>query len=173
MDYTNIEHVHLANEDALTKIKAIVDGQKVCMMYMHLDNFPFKGLPMTVQEVDDNGMVWFYTDISSAKNDIIRADNRVLLSFSNTSDYTFLSLYGHAHISIDREKIKELWSPMANAWFDGKDDPNIGLIGFKVEVGEFQQSKDNKIVALAKLSLSALFNADNSLESTKGTLKVG
>lgn len=173
MDYDNIEHIHLENDEALKKIKSIIDHQKVCMMYIQLNEFPFKGLPMTVQEVDETGVIWFYSPISSTKNDDIRTDNRMLLSLINASDYTFLSLYGRAHISTDRQKIESLWSPMANAWFDGKEDPNIALIGFKIEHGEFQQSRDNKIVALAKLTMSALFNADNRLESTQGTLKVG
>jgi general stress protein 26 len=173
MDYDNIEKIHLANEEALKKIKQIVDDQKVCMMYMNLGSFPFKGLPMTVQEVDEEGVIWFYSPISSSKNDDIRENDQMMLSFIDSNDYNFMSLYGSAFISTDHEKIKSLWSPMANAWFEGKDDPHIALIGFKIEHGEFQQSKDYKIVALAKLTMSAMFNADNQLKSTQGSITVG
>jgi len=173
MHYKNVENIHITNDEALEKIKTITGKHKVCMMYTDLNDFPFTGFPMTVLDVDDDGVIWFYSELTSKKNDDIRSDSRMMLSFMEVGSYKFMSLYGNAFISTDREKIKSLWSPITNAWFDGKDDEHIALIGFKIEHGEFQESKDNSVLVAAKLTMSALLNTDHTPNAVKGTIRVG
>ena len=45
-----------------------------------------------------------------------------------SGDQKYVSLTGRAEVSNDREKIKELWSTPAKAWWDSPDDPSIRVL---------------------------------------------
>ena len=38
---------------------------------------------------------------------------------------------GQSALLEDREKLEELWNPVASSWFEGIDDPDIRLIRFR------------------------------------------
>ena len=69
----------------------------------------------------------------------------------------FLSLYGKADISYDRDNIKELWNPIAKVWMQGGvDDPNLSVIQVIPEDGYYWNNKNGKMVAIAKMAVSLI-----------------
>jgi general stress protein 26 len=78
--------------------------------------------------------LWFLTFRDSPNVHEIAADNRVLVSYANPSEYEYVSLMGNARIIDDKRKIHELWSQDLRVWFpNGPDDPGIALLAIKVE----------------------------------------
>jgi general stress protein 26 len=67
---------------------------------------------MSTSGVDEEGNIWFMSKEGSDKNLDIEHDDQVQLFYSNNGSAEYLSVYGHAEISRDREKIEELWSPL-------------------------------------------------------------
>jgi general stress protein 26 len=107
-------------------------------------------------EVGQDGNIWFLSNAKSNKNFEIRQDEHVQLFFSKMSDNQYLSVYGTAHIYTDRGSIEEHWVPVAKAWFDGKDDPDVSVIRVEPEYGYYWDTKDGKAVAFLKWAVAAM-----------------
>jgi general stress protein 26 len=152
------EEVHdLDHHESIDKLKEFVKHNSICMFTTHLTDVPLQSRPMSVQEVDDDGNLWFLSGASSNKNWEVEEDSRVQLIFANQKDYEFLSLYGHATIYTDREKIHEMWSPIAKAWFkEGKNDPEATVIKVTPEDAYYWDTKNNKAVSLFKIMASVV-----------------
>ena len=59
----------------------------------------------------------------------------VYLLYSHPGQNTYLHVKGECTVINDKEKIKELWSPVVKAWFPkGVEDPALALL--KVETSE-------------------------------------
>lgn len=147
---------NLTQEQAIDKFKELVDHESTCLFTTRLTHVPLTTRPMHVQEVCDQGNFWFLSPIDSDKNLEVANDPRVQLFISNTSNYEFLSVYGKASISRDREKIDKYWSKFTNAWFDGKDDPRITVIKVTPEEGFYWDTQDGKLVSMVKILASAV-----------------
>ncbi len=64
---------------------------------------------------------------------------------------------GRADVVEDREKAKELWSPLVKAWFpQGPEDPNLALIRVRVESADYWDVKSSKLVQLYGFAKSIL-----------------
>lgn len=113
--------------------------------------------PMTSQQLDDAGQIWFFT---SDKTDFVRhlAEHPIVnVSFSDPDASLYVSIAGHAEVVHDRAKTDELWSPMVAAWFDGgKDDPHLAMIRVKIDSAEYWDTHSSKMTQLYALAKSAL-----------------
>jgi general stress protein 26 len=99
--------------------------------------------PMAIARSDRDGDLWFFTSIESGKVDEILSDPRCAAVMQGMLRY--LSLSGRAEIVRDRKKIDELWQRPYDAWFEGgKDDPNLVLLHFVAEDGEYWDSSGTK-----------------------------
>lgn len=106
---------NLSDKEAVAKLKELAEGVGTCMFCTELGSTPFATRPMGVQEVDENGNLWFISAANSNKNDEIKEDDKVQLIFAQSSNAHFLSVYGTASIYKDKSKIEEVWSPIAKA----------------------------------------------------------
>jgi general stress protein 26 len=167
------DEIHdLSHREAIEKIQLLTKHNKICMFTTHLTEVPFQTRPMSVQEVDDDGNLWFLSGADSRKNWDISEDARVQLVFANQSDYEFLSIFGHAEEFKDRDKIEQIWNPIAKAWFkEGKDDPNITAIRVTPEDAYYWDTKSNKAVALLKI-VTSVFTGKTMDDGEEGTLRV-
>jgi general stress protein 26 len=157
MENTASEIKNLTHQEAIDKFKELIKHESTCLFTTRLTQIPLTTRPMGVQEVCDQGNFWFMSASDSDKNEEIALDSRVQLFFLNTSNYEFLSVYGNATISRDREKIDKYWSEIAKAWFsEGKDDPRITIIKVTPEQGFYWDTKDGKLVSMIKILASAV-----------------
>lgn len=148
----------LNNDNSIEKLKSIVSDIKIAIFCTELSKTPIQSRPMSVREVDDQGNLWFISSTSSNKNFEIEHDNQVQLFFSNVGASQYLSLYGVATIYKDQQKIDDLWTPIAKAWFEeGIDDIHVSVIKVTPSDVYYWDTKDNKIVTLLKLASAAIF----------------
>lgn len=148
---------HLKDKEAIEKMKALVENTKMCLFTTDLMEVPLQTRPMTTQLVDDEGTFWFLSDEHSSKNLEIQEDSRVQLFFANPDKYEFMSVYGYASTSTDRNLIEKLWNPMAKAWFKGgKDDPSLSVISVIPEDAYYWDTKSNKMISLIKIMTSVV-----------------
>ena len=140
-------------KDLREKIKDVRFG-----MFTTLDpDGKLSSRPMTSQQVDDQGQIWFFT---SDVSDFVRhlpEQPRVNVSFSDPEDSLYVSISGNAELTRDHAKIDELWNPLAAAWFDGgKDDPHLALIRVHIDSAEYWDTHSSKMTQLYALAKSAL-----------------
>lgn len=147
------DHKDLRNESAAEKIKNLAEDIKTCMFCTY-KNGKLQSRPMSVQEIDDDGNLWFLSDKNSNKNDEINMNSKVEIFFAQPHD-KFLTLHGNATILYDRRKIKELWNPIIKVWMpEGEDDPNLSIIKVTPEDGYYWNNKNGKMVAIAKMTVA-------------------
>ncbi len=147
----------LSNQEAIGKLKDLVKSAEIGLLTTSLTKIPLSTRPMGAQQVDDEGNIWFFSGKDSHKNEDIEQDNRVQLFFANKGNVEYLSIYGEASEVTDKEKAKELWSPIAKAWFhDGVDDPNLSLLKIKPLDVYYWDTKTNKAVSLIKIAVGAI-----------------
>jgi len=169
---SNLNNQNLSAQAAIDKLKEIVKSESICHFCTQLTVQPISSRPMSTQKVDDEGNIWFMSSIKSGKNSDIDHDNQVQLFYSNTSNYEYLSVYGKATIHTDKEKIYELWTPFAKAWFeDGKDDVDISLIKVTPQSAYYWDTKSSKFISMI-LMLAATFTGNAPNNGVEGTLKV-
>ncbi len=164
---------NLHNAEAAKKLKELSESARICMFCTDLTKLPNNARPMTIQECDESGNLWFLSSAESNKNIEIGEDNRIQLYFMNNGSAEYLSILGKAYIYEDRSTIEEQWSSLANAWFDGKDDPNVTVIRVTPDETYYWDTKAGKFVTMVSFLAAAVTGkeTDNS-DGVEGTLKV-
>jgi general stress protein 26 len=140
--------MHHNRQEGIDKIKELTEGIDFCMLTT-MDGGVLRSRPMSTQQFEFNGDLWFFTSDNTHKVDEIEKDNRVNVAYSKPEDNKYLSLSGKAEVIKDKAKIEELWSPVLKAWFaEGMDDPHLCLLKIPVEQAEYWDAPNSTIVQL-------------------------
>ncbi len=163
---------NLSSQKAIEKIKELAKKESTCIFTTALTELPLAGTPMNTMDVDDDGVLWFFSSKTSTRNRNIEKDNRVQLFFSNSSNYQFLSLFGTAQIVVNPEKAKDLWIPIVKTYFQGGvDDPDLTILKVTPHDAHYWDTKTNKLVALAKM-VTGIFTGKTMDDGVEGELTV-
>lgn len=145
-----------AYRDAEPKEKKIVgeiiEDIGVCMMTTinHLGGLHSR--PMYVQEIDDEGSLWFFTSSDSNLMEEISKIPIVNITFSAFGKDQFLSATALAYEAYDKEKMQELWTPALEVWFkNGIETPDITLLKADLQDIEYWDAPSAKFVKVAGL----------------------
>ena len=167
------EYKDLYSKEAIEKLKEVCEKIRVCMLGTDLHKIPMNTRPMAVQEVDEEGNLWFISSKTSNKNIEIGEFNRVHLIFADAGDSKFISLYGEATVYTDRATIEEKWSPMAKAWFeDGKDNPDVTIIRVTPVNAYYWDTQDGKMISLIKVAAAVVTGKTHLDGSIEGNINV-
>lgn len=144
---------NLQGREAIARIKEMVDKAQSCFFCTAVATGESNASrPMSVQEVDEEGNLWFFSASDSHKNREVAIDPAVKLYFQGSAHSDFLQLDGQATISTDRSKIRELWRPLVKVWFtEGVDDPRITLIKVVPSGGYYWDTKHGSAIAGVKM----------------------
>ena len=133
-------------KESIEKLKSLLEDIDFCMLTT-MDGGQLRSRPMSTQEMNANGELWFFTSDETHKVDEIKKDARVNAAYSKPSDNVYVSVSGEASMSKDRAKIEELWNPILKAWFPkGLDDPHLSLLKINVESAEYWDSSSSTLV---------------------------
>lgn len=140
--------MHHNRDEAIKKIQELTEGIDFCMLTTN-DGGALRSRPMSTQDTDFDGDIWFFTSEDTHKIEEIEKDNRVAIAYSKPDDNIFVSVSGRASISKDKAKMKELWSPVLKAWFpEGLDDPKLCLLKVEAEQAEYWEGSSSTLVQL-------------------------
>ncbi|UOM34496.1 pyridoxamine 5'-phosphate oxidase family protein [Acuticoccus sp. I52.16.1] len=121
------------------------------MMATH-DGSALRARPMVGSADRASGTIWFVTNRSDKKDDELRRDPRVCLSYADPSTNTFVSVSGEATLSTDRRTIEDHWNPAFDAWFEGGSaDPEALLIAVRPHTAEFWDNASEELMAALDL----------------------
>ncbi len=114
--------------------------------------------PMTNQDLDADGALWFFTSTMTDMWQNIGKNPNVNVSFAEPKDSLYVSISGIAERVVDPARIKSLWNPLITAWFpNGLDDPHLVLlkvVAHKVEYWDSNNSKSTSVVGMAQAILA-------------------
>lgn len=168
----SVENLH--QQEAIKKLKELAESARFCMFCTNLTQLPNSSRPMTIQECDDEGNLWFISSTESHKNLEINDDNRVQLYFMNNSNSEYLHIFGTASIYKDIGTIEDKWSALANAWFEeGKEDPKVSIIRVTPNETYYWDTKAGKFISMLTFVAAAVTGSktDNS-DGVEGNLNL-
>jgi general stress protein 26 len=154
-------------------LREMVEDIKICLFCTHLKtNDGATTRPMTAQDVDDDGNIWFFSGKDSDKNAEILQDNHVQLFFSNPKSSSYLVVNGEAEINFNINKMEEIWSPLVKIWFKkGKEDPNLSLIKVNTKSAYYWDVEGSKMINFFKL-LASVATGTTFIGGSQGNIKV-
>ena len=163
----------LNSTNAVEKIRELVDDAQTCFFCTAEKAIDSTGArPMNVREVDDAGNLWFLSANDSHKNAEIAKNPEVRIFMQGSPHSAFLMLSGIATASVDRKRIKELWTPVVKTWFtEGVDDPRITAIKFVPSEGYYWDNKHGDAIAGIKMLIGAAIKRTMD-DSEEGKLSV-
>lgn len=157
---TSPDATNLSRDAAVEKIRQIVKSTRVCLFGSSEGHPPLEVRPMSVQDVDAVGNVWFLSAASSFQNRQIGRHPQVQLFFANPGTSEYLSLEGRAFISDSRPLKEKYWNPLAAAWFkQGIDDPELTVIRVQTEHGHYWDTEYGKAATMLSLVVGAVTGA--------------
>jgi general stress protein 26 len=134
-------------EEAIEKLNKLIEDIDFAMLTTVDTDGVLRSRPMSTQEAEFDGTLWFFTSDKTHKVEEIERDNRVNASYAEPKDNVYVSVSGTASIVKDRAKMEELWNPILKAWFPkGLDDPSICLLKVDVEQAEYWDSPSSTLV---------------------------
>jgi general stress protein 26 len=142
----------------IKKLAGMMKGIKFAMLTTVEDDGSLHSRPMTTQEADFDGDLWFFTQVHTPK--VWEADHhrQVSVTFSDTTKSTFIAASGSASVVRDQAKMKELWKPAYKVFFpNGLEDPELSLLKVKVERAEYWDSSPTavgRVIDFAKAYLT-------------------
>lgn len=130
-------------------VKDLIKGIRTCLFTTRSADGALLSRPMTVQEADFDGDLWFFAARDSAKVSQLSADPQVNLGFAGNG--TWVSLRGRAEIVDDIAIKRELADSLTTAWLQaGPEDPSAALIKVVTDGAEYWSS-DGTRTALSML----------------------
>lgn len=135
----------ITREDVVAKLR---DASWVMMTTTDTDG-KLVSHPMVPQQVTDDADVWFFISLRGGQADALRHSRQVNLAVSEAG--TWLSVAAEVEFVEDRAKIDELWNKDVEGWFEGRDDPALGLIRADSESAQYWGLPGGKMSALGRI----------------------
>jgi general stress protein 26 len=147
-----------SEKEDLRIIGDIIESAPICMLTTHNHAGGLCSRPMYTLEADASGSVWFFTSTTSHLVSEIRSNHQVQLTYS-TGKEKFVSASANAYEVLDREHIKELWSPMMKAWFpEGLDSQDLVLLRVELQDVEYWANASSAVTKVAGLFKALVSN---------------
>jgi general stress protein 26 len=163
---------NLQDKEALNKFRKLVKDINVCMFITNTQGSPEHTRPMSTIEVDEQGKLWFFTDVRSIKVEEVASEKAVHLVYAHPGKESYIDVWGRATVNTNRQLIKDKWSPIVKAWFpNGVEDPNLALLEVKPSDVYYWDAETGKMVAFIKIAVSAVTGKPMA-EGAQGSLKV-
>ena len=122
--------------------------------------------PMAPRPAQEEGAIYFLTDVDSPKAEEIRDNNMICLALADQRARKYLSITGRAEIFDDRDRIKQIWSVYDKAFWPDENDPRIRILRVAPESAEFWEAAGT-IVTVVKLAAAAVSGARMNLGSNQ------
>lgn len=94
--------------------------------------------PVQTLRVDDDGTLWFFTDMRSGKTDELRADMRLSLGYADIAANRYVVVSGVGTVRRNSHKARELWQLEQLAFYpEGPGDERLGLLRVDIDRAEY------------------------------------
>jgi general stress protein 26 len=129
------------------KVAELIKGQRFAFFTTVMKDGRLAGRPMTLQEVEFDGDLWFFAERDSTAVRHIADSPQVNVGVG--SGGTWVSLSGDAVVVDDAARKRELWNSGVEAWFpQGPDDDSVVLLKVQADSAEYWNSPGGRLATL-------------------------
>ena len=113
--------------------------------------------PLEARPDREAGIIWFLTDVRSAKDDEVAASPHVGLVFIDAGEKAYLSITGRAEIVRDPAKAADIWKSTDKVWWrGGPDDPTLRVLRVEPSTAELWDGPSSSAVAAFEFAKARL-----------------
>jgi general stress protein 26 len=160
----------MAGQPNLHRVWDIIELVGVCMLTTRFAG-GLRARPLESRPKRDDGIIWFVTDLHSAKEYEIESENDVGLAFIDAKSNAYLSITARAEVWRDHVKAAEIWKPTDNMWWKGPGDPNVCVLRVTPLTAELWDGPANNAVGAFEFVKARLFGGKPNLgENRKVTV---
>lgn len=140
--------------DNQRKIAQLIKGIRIAMLTTVDGAGRLVSRPMTTQDVEFDGDIWFIAERDSELAGQIDAGH-AQVNVAYAGDSTWVSISGKARIVNDIEKLREQWNRMTDAYLEGgPENPKNVLLLIESDTAEYWDSPGGKATQLANIAKS-------------------
>jgi general stress protein 26 len=130
--------------DDTQKVAQLLEGEHFGFLTTITRDGRLTSRPMTLQEVEFDGDLWFFAERDSAPVEHITASPEVNVGAG--SGGSWVSLTGDAEVVEDVAKKRELWNSAVGAWLpQGPDDDSVVLIKVHADSAEYWDTPGGRL----------------------------
>ncbi|MGH8170491.1 MAG: pyridoxamine 5'-phosphate oxidase family protein [Steroidobacteraceae bacterium] len=131
-------HKRTQTDPGLAKLADLIAESEVGMLTTEDSDGTLRSRPLMTLEMDSQGRLWFFTELSTRKVGDMDQHRNVNLSYADMARQSFVSISGRVRMLRDPDKARALWTQRVKPWFpSGLDDPDLGLLEVTVEQAEY------------------------------------
>ncbi|UOY00686.1 pyridoxamine 5'-phosphate oxidase family protein [Blastococcus sp. PRF04-17] len=132
------------SDEQTRKVAELIRGQRFGFLTTITMDGRLTSRPMTLQEVEFDGDLWFFAERGSNPVEHVAASPEVNVGVG--SGGTWVSLTGDAVVVEDVARKRELWNSGVEAWFpQGPDDDSVVLLKVEAESAEYWDSPGGRL----------------------------
>lgn len=163
----------MSEKDNIDRVWDIIEKGGVCMLTTQFAG-GLRARPLEARPDRDAGLIFFVTDIRSAKENEIEAAPDVGLVFIDPGDKAYLSITGRARVLKDADKTRAAWRKTDEVWWPGgPDDPDVCLLRIEPFTAELWDGPASTVVTAFEFAKARMTGAEPKLgENRKVTVKM-
>ncbi len=134
------------HQEEVKNLGEIIKGIKFAMLTTVETDGTLHSRPMTTQDAEFDGDLWFFTRADAPKVEESEQHNQVNVSFADPDASKFVTASGTATLVRDRAKLEQYWKAAYKVFFPGGlEDPELALLKVSVHTAEYWDSANTKI----------------------------
>ncbi|MFL5489458.1 MAG: pyridoxamine 5'-phosphate oxidase family protein [Gemmatimonadaceae bacterium] len=134
----------------------LIRGIETAMFTTRRPNGQLVSRPMATQDRIEGADLWFVTNADTHKLDDLALDPHVNLSYFRNRSGEWVSVSGIAHVSRNRNRIRQLYKEDWKTWFDdqggdrdgGPNDPRMALIMVETDTATYMKVNKSRPIIL-------------------------
>ena len=135
------------SDEQTRKVAELIRGERFGFLTTITMDGRLTSRPMTLQEVEFDGDLWFFAERDTTPVEHITASPEVNVGVG--SGGTWVSLTGDAVVVEDVPKKRELWNSGVEAWFpQGPDDDSVVLIKVQADSAEYWDAPGGRLATV-------------------------
>jgi general stress protein 26 len=163
----------MSKNDNTDRVWDIVEKVGVCMLTTRFVD-GLRARPVEARPDREAGLIFFVTDIHSAKEHEVEATPDVGLVFIDSNDKAYLSITGRACVMRDADKTKAAWRKTDEVWWPGgPNSPDVCLLQIEPFTAELWDGPASAVVTAFEFAKARLTGEKPKLgENRKVTVKM-
>ncbi|HLV23155.1 MAG TPA: pyridoxamine 5'-phosphate oxidase family protein [Moheibacter sp.] len=153
---------NLNHQESVEKLRQMATKIDIAMLCTQgVGTSHLHAVPMSTQEVDEEGNIWFLLSDQSESFKHLQRDSMVNLLYSDPSNYSFISIYASTEISRDKARIEKYWNVAMEGFFEnGKEDAAVCLLKVKPMEAHYWDTETNKFITFFKAVVAGITGKD-------------
>ena len=163
----------MTEQNHLCRVWDIIEKVGVCMLTTQFAH-GLRARPIEARIDRDAGLIFFVTDVHSAKHDEIDSAPNVGLVFIDPTDKAYLSITGRARVIRDVGKTEMVWRKTDEVWWrGGPTDPDVCLLLIEPLTAELWDGPASAAIAAFEFTKARLTGEEPKLgENRKVTVEM-